>query len=85
MKYQALIPVIIKEKKKKERMSSAKILSGTLTYSTLWANSADDKLIISSDFSQETGFDISCKLSHMKCQNLFSGKKVRKIFQYVVC
>ena len=36
--------------------------------------------------SQEKGFDISCKLSPketicMKCRILFSGKKIRKIFQ----
>ena len=35
-------------------------------------------------FSQETGLDISCKLSPMeticmKCQLLFSGKKIRKV------
>ena len=44
---------------------------------TLWANSADDKLVFSY-FSQKTGFDISCKLSPqeticMKCQILFFG------------
>ena len=43
---------------------------------TLWANSADDKLMIIFLFSQKTGFDISCKLSPMeticmKCQILF--------------
>ena len=41
--------------------------------------SADDNLKYFSYFSQETGFDISCKLSLMeticiKCQILFSGK-----------
>ena len=36
-------------------------------------------------------FDISCKLSppyetiSIKCQSLFSGKKMRKIIQYVMC
>ena len=51
--------------------------------STAWsdqqANSADDKLMIFSYFTQKTGFDISCKFSPMettcmKCQNLFFGK-----------
>ena len=51
-----------------------------LTFAILCANSADDKLMI-----RKIGFDISCKLSPketicMKCQNLFSGKKIRKIF-----
>ena len=45
----------------------------TLSSTTLWANSADDKLMIFSYFSQKIGFDISCKLS-LKCQNLFSRK-----------
>ena len=54
---------------------------------------ADDILKYFSYFSQETRFDISCKLSPveticmkcqilyscMQCQILFSGKKVRKI------
>ena len=40
-------------------------------------------------FSQKIGFDISCKLSTMeticiKCQNLFSGKNKKKIFQNVI-
>ena len=30
-------------------------------------------------FSPETGFDISCKLSCMKCQILFSGKRKKII------
>ena len=49
----------------------------TLTFTTLWADSADDKLMTFSYFSQKTGFDIAYKLSPMetiyvKCQNLFS-------------
>ena len=61
-----------------------------LTFTTLWVNSADDKLVIFFlIFSQKKGFDISCKLSSveticMKCQILFSGK-IRKIFQNAVC
>ena len=52
-----------------------------LTFTTLLANSADDKLvIIFSYFSQKIDFDISCKLSPaeticIKCQSLFSGEK----------
>ena len=50
-----------------------------LTFTTLWANSADDKLVIFFLFCQKTGFYISCKLSPMeticiKCLILFSGK-----------
>ena len=42
-----------------------------------------------SHFFQKTCFDLSCKLSptetiYMKLQNLFFGKKIRKIFQNVV-
>ena len=32
-----------------------------LTFTTFWANSADDKLMIFFLFAQEIGFDISCK------------------------
>ena len=33
-----------------------------LTFTTLWAKSADDKLMSFSYFPQKTRFDISCKL-----------------------
>ena len=52
---------------------------------TLWANSADDKLMIFfSLFLQKTGFDTACKLSPleticMKCQILFPGKNGKNI------
>ena len=52
----------------------------TLTFITLWANSADDEFIIFfSYFPQKQGFDISCKLSPLeticiKCQTCFLGK-----------
>ena len=57
-----------------------------LTFTTLWANSADDKLIISL-FRQENriwhsmqivsnGMETIC----MKCQNLFSGKNKKTYF-----
>ena len=36
------------------------------TVTTLWANSADDTLMILFLFSQEIGFDISCKCSPME-------------------
>ena len=48
-------------------------------YTTPLANSAEDKsMIFFYYFSQQTGFDIACKLSPleticMTCQNLFSG------------
>ena len=63
-----------------------------LTFITLWASSADDKLtIFFLFFCWKTGFDISCKLSPpleticKKMSNLFSGKKKKKkkVFQNV--
>ena len=61
-----------------------------LTITNHCADSPNDKLLIFFLFSQKTGFDISCKLSPMeticmKCQYLFSGKKIRKIYQNVIC
>ena len=52
-----------------------------LTFTALWANSADGKLMISFFiFPQKAGFNISSKLSPleticMKCQNLFLVNK----------
>ena len=37
------------------------VMMKVLTFITLWANSADDKMIIFSYFPQIIGFDISCK------------------------
>ena len=62
--------VHLSEKKKKTR-DIATLLQGStflrratdLTFITIWANSADDKLMIFFLFSQKTNFDISCKLS----------------------
>ena len=56
-----------------------------LTFITLWANWADDKL--RTFFPQKTGFDISCKLSQMETicmirQSLFSGKY--RLLQFVL-
>ena len=60
-----------------------------LTFTTLWANSADDKLIT---FSKKTEFVISCKLSSleiicMKMSNLFFGTYMyqKKILLNAVC
>ena len=55
-----------------------------VTFTTLWANSAIDKLMIFLFSFQKTGFDISCKLSPMeticmKCQILFSVKIKKNI------
>ena len=52
----------------------------------VWANSADNKLMIFFIFSQKIGFDISGKLSPreticMKCQSLFSWEKSEKYFK----
>ena len=55
-----------------------------LAFTTTWANSADDKLmIIFFIFPRKTGFNISCKLSqietiYMKCQMLFHKKNKKK-------
>ena len=65
------------------------IVSGALTvnFTTHWANSADDKLMIFSYFLQKTGFDISFKVSPfkticMECQNaFFGGEKKEKYFK----
>ena len=60
---------MLKKNKKKNKQSPFKILSaavviGILTITTLWANSADDRLMtFFLYFSQKTGFDISCKSS----------------------
>ena len=49
-----------------------------LIITTLLANSVDEKLVIFSYFSQETGFDIWLQIC-MKCQILFSGKNKKYI------
>ena len=66
------------------------VVTGRLTFTALWANSADDKLMIFFlFFTIKQVLTFVCKLSPMeticmKCQTLFSGK-IRKIFQTVVC
>ena len=67
-------------------------LCPSLTLSTLWANSADNKLISETKyfflflfFLQKTGFDTSCKLSPketicIKCQSLYFRKNKKNIF-----
>ena len=64
---------------------SGAIANSVLTITTLWAFSADDKLIMVyfSYFYKKIGFDISCKLSPyeticMKCI-LFSVKNKKNI------
>ena len=59
-----------------------------ITFTFLWANSADSKLVMFCKFSQKIAFYISCKWSPketicMKCKMLFSGKK--RILQNIVC
>ena len=54
-----------------------------LTSTTLWINSADDKLIFFVFFFQKMGFDISCKLSP-KCQILFSWEKALESLWYLL-
>ena len=82
---------MLSQKKKKWQKKKNKFVMNTEKYSycinfyhSLWANSADDKLMMFSYFSQKTGSDISCKLSPleticMKCQNQFSGKNKKNI------
>ena len=60
-----------------------------LTFITLWADSADDKLISLLVFPRKKGLDISCKLSygnnlHEMSKPIFSGKE-GKIFHNVNC
>ena len=62
-----------------------------LTFTSLWANSADEKLMISflKNVSQKTDFDISSKLSimetiYMKCKSLYSGKNKKNISKCVL-
>ena len=50
-----------------------------LTFTTLWANSADDKLIFSY-FYPKTGFDISCELVLNEMPKPVSLDKIRKYF-----
>ena len=62
-------------------------MSQYLTFTTLWANSADDKLMIFFLFFQKIGFVISCKLSSketicMKCQSLFYGTNKKNISKF---
>ena len=48
----------------------------SLTFTTLWANSADGILMIFSYFSQKTKFDISCKLNlHEMPKSVFYEKQ----------
>ena len=59
------------------------MINDGLTFTSLWANSADDKLRIFSYFSQKTGIDISIKLSSQETicityQSLFSGQNKKK-------
>ena len=47
-----------------------------LTFTTPWANSADDKLMIFFLFSPtKIGFDISCKLSSKETKPIFWENK----------
>ena len=63
------------------RVATYRILvARILTLIMLWADSADDKLVIFFIFTQKIGSDTSCKLSPeeticIKCQVLFSRKK----------
>ena len=49
------------------------------TFTTLWANSADDRLMIFSLFFQKIGFDSSSKLSPSNCQILFLGTNKKNV------
>ena len=75
---------------KKNKKTKKKTHTHVITLYMLWANSADDKLMLFFVFFfKKIGYDTSCKLSSseticIRCQILFS-RKVRKIFQNVVC
>ena len=61
-----------------------KIEAVEIPFTTHWANSADDKLMI---FFPDNRLNISCKLSTLeticlKCQDLFSGQN--KIFFFLL-
>ena len=68
MNYQAFFSQ--QNKKKKNRMVSSALVTGTLAF--LVKFSADDSLKYISFFTQKTGFDISCK-------TCFQGKKKKNI------
>ena len=63
-------------------------MSQYLTFTTLWANSADDKLeVIFSDFFEKIGYVISCKMSSketicMQCQSLFHGTNKKNVSKF---
>ena len=73
-------------------LATLKEKAGSLTFTTLWANSAGDKMMFFLIVYRKIGFDTSCKLSPkgktcmsyklettcMKCQSLFSGEKKKK-------
>ena len=83
MKCHDLLP--LENNKNKIKMSCAVVVTNALTFTTLWANLADDKLKqFFSDFSPKTRPDISCKETiYSKRQGLFSGKNDKN--QNVVC
>ena len=56
-----------------------------LTFTTFWANSADNKLtIFFLVFPETEALMFRANSVCMKCQSLFSGK-IRKVFRNVVC
>ena len=63
-------------------MASATIFLSSLTITTLWANSADDKLMIFFLFFPENMIQHFMQIVPicMKCQSLFSGENKKKIF-----
>ena len=68
-----------------KRYGSLRTTNTVLTFTVLWINTADDKLmIILLFFPKQTGFDFSCKLFQMeticmKSQILFPGKTKKNI------
>ena len=52
-----------------------------LTFTTLWADAADDEFIFFLFFSRKTDFDISCKLYPTEMSNPISGGKQEKYFK----
>ena len=76
------------------RVNWAHISEGTFShvvadviFTTLWANSAGNKLItFFLIFPQKIRFDISCKFhaNCMKCQRLLSGKNMKTISKFLL-
>ena len=82
-------PQIFSQRNKKNVNPIPPFIWSYLTSTILWADSADDRLMIFfSFFFPENRFDISCRNVsnlHKMSKAVLLGKKIRKIFKNVVC